>query len=70
MGATEIRAFLTHLTRNRNVSASTQNQALSAILFLCRQVLNREIEPILLSIAKRPGTPSHRTDAPGVALSA
>jgi len=54
MGATEIRAFLTHLTQDRNVSASTQNQALSAILFLYRHVLHKEIEPILLSTAKRP----------------
>jgi site-specific recombinase XerD len=54
MGATEIRAFLTHLTQNRNVSTSTQNQALSAILFLYRQVLHQEIEPILFSTAKHP----------------
>jgi integrase len=54
MGATEIRAFLTHLTQDRNISASTQNQALSAILFLYRHVLHKEIEPILLSTAKRP----------------
>jgi integron integrase len=54
MGAPEIRAFLTHLATERNVAASTQNQALSAILFLYREVLQREIEPILLSGAKRP----------------
>jgi hypothetical protein len=33
MGAVEIEAFLTHLAIERNVSASTQNQALSALLF-------------------------------------
>jgi hypothetical protein len=34
MGADEVNAFLTHLAVNDNVSASTQGQALSAILFL------------------------------------
>jgi len=37
MGADEINAFLTHLAVERNASASTQNQALSAILFLYRR---------------------------------
>jgi integron integrase len=54
MGAPEIRAFLAYLATQRNVAASTQNQALSAILFLYREVLHKEIEPILLSHAKRP----------------
>ncbi len=54
MGAPEIRAFLAHLAQERNVSASTQNQALSAILFLYREVLQKELEPILPSIAQRP----------------
>lgn len=54
MGAPEIQAFLAHLARERNVAASTQNQALSAILFLYREVLHKEIEPVLLSGAKRP----------------
>jgi integron integrase len=54
MGVPEIRAFLAHLAQERNVSASTQNQALSALLFLYREVLNKEIEPVLLSTAKRP----------------
>ncbi len=39
MGAAEIEAFLTDLAVRGNVSASTQNQALSAILFLYREVL-------------------------------
>jgi len=42
MGAAEVRAFLTHLARNRGVSASTQNQALNAIVFMYREVLRRE----------------------------
>jgi integron integrase len=54
MGAPEIQAFILHLANDRSVSASTQNQALSAILFLYREVLHKDIEPILLSTAKRP----------------
>jgi integron integrase len=54
MGAPEIQSFLNHLTSERNVSASTQNQALSAILFLYREVLHKEIDPVLISSAKRP----------------
>jgi integron integrase len=54
MGVPEIQAFLAHLASERNVAASTQNQALSAILFLYRDVLHKELEPVLLSSAKRP----------------
>ena len=43
MAEPEINSFLTHLAIKEKVSASTQNQALSALLFLYRQVLNREI---------------------------
>jgi integrase len=43
MGASEIAAFLTWLATARPVSASTQNQALSALLFLYRHVLRLEI---------------------------
>jgi site-specific recombinase XerD len=43
MGAPEIAAFLTWLATERRVSASTQNQALSAVLFLYRDVLHIEI---------------------------
>lgn len=39
MGAAEIEAFLTHLAVVGNVAASTQNQALAALLFLYREVL-------------------------------
>ena len=39
MGAAEVEAFLTHLAVARRVSASTQNQAKSAILFLYKEVL-------------------------------
>jgi integron integrase len=54
MGAPEIQDFLVHLATQRKVAASTQNQALSAIIFLYREVLHKEIEPILLSTARRP----------------
>jgi len=43
MAEPEINAFLTHLAVKEKVSASTQNQALSALLFLYRHVLGREI---------------------------
>src|SRR5213076_3157688 len=43
MGEAEVGAFLTHLARDGQVAASTQNQALSAILFLYQQVLKQEI---------------------------
>jgi integron integrase len=39
LGAAEVTAFLNHLARERDVAASTQNQALSALLFLYREVL-------------------------------
>ena len=35
MGKQEIEVFLSHLAMERNVSASTQNQAFNALLFLC-----------------------------------
>jgi integron integrase len=44
MGETEIRDFLSHLAVERNVSASTQNQAFSALLFLYQQVLDRKLD--------------------------
>lgn len=43
MGAAEVAAFLTHLAVNRQVSASTQNQAKSAILYLYKSVLNIDL---------------------------
>lgn len=43
MAEKEINAFLTHLAVKEKVSASTQNQALSALLFLYRRVIGREI---------------------------
>lgn len=46
MGAPEVEAFLTHLAVNRSVSASTQNQALNALIFLYREVLEMPLEGI------------------------
>ena len=43
MGAAEVEAFLSHLAVAGNVSASTQNQALSALLFLYREILAVEL---------------------------
>ena len=43
MGAAEVETFLTHLAVARNVSASTQNQAKSALLFLYKEVLEIEL---------------------------
>jgi integron integrase len=54
MGASEVQAFLTHLAVKENVAASTQNQALSALLFLYRQVLNQDLGPIDALRAKKP----------------
>jgi integrase len=42
MGAAQIVAFLNHLAVERQVAASTQNQALNALVFLYKQVLGRE----------------------------
>ena len=44
LGAPEVTAFLNHLAVARKVSASTQNQARSALLFLYKNVLERELE--------------------------
>src|SRR5512144_2625692 len=55
MDIPEIQAFIIYLATDRNVAASTQNQALSAILFLYRNVLGREIEfPTDILRAKKP----------------
>jgi integron integrase len=55
MGRLEIEAFLTHLAVKEKVAAATQNQALNALLFLYRTVLDRPIEFPLDSLrARRP----------------
>lgn len=44
MGKSELEAFLTYLAVDRRVSASTQNQAMAAILFLYTHVLDQDME--------------------------
>jgi hypothetical protein len=43
MGAPEVSAFLSHLAVEQKVAASTQRQALSAIVFLYQEILDREV---------------------------
>jgi len=43
MGADEVQAYITYLANERKVAASTQNQALSAILFLYKNIIQKEI---------------------------
>ncbi len=54
MGPFEIDAFLNHLAVERQVSASTQNQAFAALLYLYQQVLNIDLPRIDSLRAKRP----------------
>ena len=55
MGPGEINEFLTHLATEANVAASTQNQALNALLFFFRQVLKKEVGDLGEVVrAKRP----------------
>jgi integron integrase len=57
LGEREINAFLTDLAVTKKVSASTQNQALAALLFLYRHVVGREVGDLTGVIrAKRPKT--------------
>ena len=53
MGGAEIEAFLTHLAVEGHVAASTQNQALSALLFLYREVLHRELDAAINAVRAR-----------------
>lgn len=46
MGEAEVEAFLTHLARGANVSASTQNVAFSALIWLFRRMLGRELQGV------------------------
>ncbi len=53
MGSDEVNAFLSHLATNEQVSASTQNQALAAVLFLYRELLG---QPLVLDSVVRART--------------
>jgi site-specific recombinase XerD len=61
MCAAEVEAFLNMLANERRVSASTHNQALSAILFLYREVLGIDL-PWLDGVNR----PAHRRRIPSV----
>jgi len=65
LGEPAVTAFPNHLARDRNVAASTQNQALSALLFLYREALARPLDWLDgLDRAKRPArTPTVLTRA-------
>jgi integron integrase len=55
MGSQEITQFLSHLASEKDVAASTQNQAFSALLFLYRDVLKLRFHPLeSVHRAKRP----------------
>jgi integron integrase len=53
LDAFHVNAFLTHLATQRKVAASTQNQALGALLFLYREVLKKHLEPLEVIRARR-----------------
>lgn len=53
MGAPEVEAFLTHLAVKEDVAASTQNCALSSLLFLYRKVLHHDLGPVDALRSKR-----------------
>ena len=57
LGKDDIRKFLNHLAVERNVSASTQNQALQGILFLYKEIIHKEVGWI--DDIKRPTKPKH-----------
>ncbi|SFE02917.1 Phage integrase, N-terminal SAM-like domain [Nitrosomonas sp. Nm166] len=56
MGKKEIESFLSYLVVKRNVAASTQNQALCALLFLYKEVLGRKLA--WLESMQRPKRPA------------
>lgn len=57
LGKDEIRKFLNHLAVDRNVSASTQNQALQGILFLYKEIIHKDIGWV--DDIQRPTKPKH-----------
>lgn len=55
LGSADIERYLSHLATERRVAASTQNQALSALLFLYQKVLDQDLPwPQDVVRAKRP----------------
>lgn len=80
MGADEVEAYLSHLATARDVSASTQNQAMHAILFLYREVLEIKLPwldgitraktakrlPVVLTVPETQALLSHTSGTPGI----
>lgn len=64
MGAAEVTRFLTSLAVDGNVAASTQNQALSALLFLYREVLEHDL-PWLDNVVRAKAHSGCRWCSPG-----
>ncbi len=54
MGPEEIKRYLTYLAVERHVAASTQNQALCALLYFYRKILKKEIKQVEVVWAQRP----------------
>jgi len=54
LGGPEVEKFLSYLATDRRVAASTQNQALAAILFLYKHILDSELPTLNAVRAKRP----------------
>lgn len=57
MGAEDVQGYISYLANERKVAASTQNQALSAIMFLYKYVLQNELD--FPSDILRPSRPEH-----------
>ena len=55
MGASEVRSFCSYLAEKEHVSASTQNQAFNAMVFLYRHIVKKELGVVDAVRAKRPG---------------
>lgn len=82
MGKVEVTAYLNHLAVEREVSASTQNQALSALLFLYKEVLGNELPwleeltrakrskylPAVLSVSEMQRLLANTSGTPGLVL--
>jgi len=66
MGKSEIEAFLSHLATHRRVSASTQRQALNALVFLYKHVLDKpigdNIAPVKAKKRRRPPVVMAKTE--------
>ena len=65
MGDVEINAFLSHLAVEGHVAASTQNQALAALLFLYREALSLEVPSLECLVRARKPAPVARRPEPG-----